>query len=971
MVNFLVASMGVFALSPVASAGTPPAGPTWWKVDTHEHSSFSGDARADPGIVAANAKAQGLDAVFLTDHDRQASFQIQGANGNILTFSNSLSGRWKAKALGSLSSSSAGTVSSPVHSGTGSLHVQATSSSSGRSMVYGKRAPSLRAGGVILDFWVLPQRIDSGSGVDVSVALGGDAHTGVSAYGYTSFDGTTTIAKSTALVWQLGSARPSSQAGNVHVYSNALSYTSAIWNHYVIDIKTGAISWTPTGGTTSTSTGTGINSLSSADKPADYVVLSQPTIEADANNGTADAYVDDYVLKDTDPQCPAADFVYRNSLIDGGTFDASGVKVFPAREMGQNDHTNQFNFDITSPSQYYDTFADPTGSGETNVPAGYGDDGALCLSTNDPSAPWKFSNLGATNVPDVQASGYPVQTNHPGTTDSVADITTTLAHGADAVEVRGGADYSASWDAILQQNHPIIGTYGSDAHEGVRTASPADYIDAPSLSLNDLMHSYFEGRMFLAPSNFTGRIVFNLDGSSRPYPARYPVQVSSTATVHLAISDGLASGSTIRWIYNSGSGDQTTDVPTSGASYNADRAIPLSGSFTYARAEVRSSSGALLANTEPIFFRPVAGMPAGNSVHVDTVTPATGCACSVVQTKGITNSSWDSGGLTLNLTNPAGSTVNLLGTSDSAPTQVAFDGSTVTASSSLSAYYAATGDAWFYDSAIDRLYLQDKQGGTTSDIAVAFGSSPTDDPPSVPTGLAAAVAGASQVDLTWTASTDPDATPVAGYHVYRDGTQVKDVTSGTSVSDTGLAAGTTYSYTVSAYDTAGLESALSAAVSTTTPAADATSGTFTSVADAYVVAGDAVNHGKTSILKADTSPATTSYVRVTVSGLSGTVASATLKVYTNSALTAGFSVRTTAGGWTETGIVASNAPAYSASGPSSGAVTAGSYVTVDVTSLVPSSSGDVNLALVGLSSTNLSMSSREGADPPQLVITTR
>lgn len=976
LVTFIVATMALFATSPAASAAAPPTVPTWWKVDTHEHSSFSGDARADPGVVAAKAKAQNYNAVFLTDHDRQASFQIQGANGNILTFSNTLSGRWTAKTSGSLSSSSATAVSTPVHSGSGSLHVQAASSSSGRSMLYGKRAPSLRAGVVTLDFWVLPQRIDAGSGVDVSVAIGGDANTGVSAYGYTNAGGTTTLAKSTTLVWQLGSARPSSQAGIVNVYSNTLSYTPAVWNHYVIDVKTGAIKWTPAGGSTSTSTGTGMNTLPQADQPADYVVLSQPTIEAVGHSGTADAYFDDYVLKDSNPQCPAADFVYRNGLLDSGVYNTSAFTMFPAREMGQNDHTNQFNFDITNPSQYYDTFADPSGTAETNVPAGYGDDGALCASTNDASAPWKFSNLGATNTPGVQASGYPAQTNHPGTTDTVADVTSTLAHGADAVEVRTGADYSATWDAILQQNHPIIGTYGSDSHEGVGTASPADYIDSPSLRLNDLMHSYFEGRMYLAPNNFTGRLVFNTDGSSRPYPARYPVQVSSSATsatVHLAISGGMASGSIIRWIYNSGSGDHTTDVPASGASYNADRTIPLSGSFTYARAEVRSSAGALIANTEPIFFRSVAGMPAGDSVHVESVTPTTGCGCSVAQTKGITSSSWGSGGLTLNLVNPAGSTVDLLGTAAALPSQVAVDGTPIFAESSLTAFYAATGDSWFYESANHRLYLRDKQSGTSSGIAVSFGSSQTDNPPSVPTDVAGVAAGSSQVNLTWTASTDSDATPVDGYRVYRDGILVKDVTSGTSFADAGLAASTTYSYRVSAYDTGGQESARSAAVSvTTTPAGGATSGTFTSVADAYVVTGDSVNHGTATTLRVDTSPATSSYLRFTLSGLGGSsVSSAKLKIFASSASSAGVSVHTAPSGWTEKGITGSNAPALGAAGVNSGPVTAGSYTTVDISSLVTGApSGDVNLALVGLSSTALSMSSREGTSPPQLLITT-
>jgi hypothetical protein len=186
------------------------------------------------------------------------------------------------------------------------------------------------------------------------------------------------------------------------------------------------------------------------------------------------------------------------------------------------------------------------------------------------------------------------------------------------------------------------------------------------------------------------------------------------------ISGGLLSTYKIRWIYNSGSGPTTTDV-TTGTSYNATRTIPLSGSFTYVRAEVRDQTGALLANTEPIFFRRIANLPADRTVHVDAVTPVSGCSCSVLQTQGITSSTYSTNTLSLNLTNPAGSTVNLWGTSDIAPAQITMDGVNVSASSTLTDYEAQTGDAWYYNAASKQLYLQDKQAGPTSAVLVSFG----------------------------------------------------------------------------------------------------------------------------------------------------------------------------------------------------------------------------------------------------------
>jgi acid phosphatase type 7 len=92
----------------------------------------------------------------------------------------------------------------------------------------------------------------------------------------------------------------------------------------------------------------------------------------------------------------------------------------------------------------------------------------------------------------------------------------------------------------------------------------------------------------------------------------------------------------------------------------------------------------------------------------------------------------------------------------------------------------------------------------------------TDSPPSVPAGLNATAVSGNEIDLSWNASTDTDSTGLAGYHVFRNGTQVATVTSGTSYKDPSLSASTQYSYTVSGFDTANNESAQSTpAVATT------------------------------------------------------------------------------------------------------------------------------------------------------------
>ena len=88
--------------------------------------------------------------------------------------------------------------------------------------------------------------------------------------------------------------------------------------------------------------------------------------------------------------------------------------------------------------------------------------------------------------------------------------------------------------------------------------------------------------------------------------------------------------------------------------------------------------------------------------------------------------------------------------------------------------------------------------------------------PSVPADLSASAISATQVNLTWTASTDD--TAVTGYRVYRNGTQVATSVTN-SYSDSGLTASTQYAYTVAAYDAAGNVSTHCVAVNVTTQAA--------------------------------------------------------------------------------------------------------------------------------------------------------
>ena len=104
-------------------------------------------------------------------------------------------------------------------------------------------------------------------------------------------------------------------------------------------------------------------------------------------------------------------------------------------------------------------------------------------------------------------------------------------------------------------------------------------------------------------------------------------------------------------------------------------------------------------------------------------------------------------------------------------------------------------------------------------------TAPADGPPSVAGGVAAAARSATEVVVSWTASTDTDGTGVAGYSITRNGAPFATVNApATTFTDTSASPSTSYSYTVAAFDTAQNASAPSAPATVTTPAAATATG---------------------------------------------------------------------------------------------------------------------------------------------------
>ncbi|MQA26206.1 MAG: chitinase [Micromonosporaceae bacterium] len=170
--------------------------------------------------------------------------------------------------------------------------------------------------------------------------------------------------------------------------------------------------------------------------------------------------------------------------------------------------------------------------------------------------------------------------------------------------------------------------------------------------------------------------------------------------------------------------------------------------------------------------------------------------------------------------------------------------------------------------------------GTISGIEITGGGGGGDTtPPSAPANLRSTGSTSSSVSLAWNASTDN--VGVTGYEVYRGSTKVATV-SGTSHTDTGLTANTTYSYTVKARDAAGNLSPASNQLSVTTdpsgggdttpPSAPAnlrsTGSTSSSVSLAWNASTDNVGVTGYDVYRGSTKIATVTGTSHTVTGLS-------------------------------------------------------------------------------------------------------
>ena len=124
--------------------------------------------------------------------------------------------------------------------------------------------------------------------------------------------------------------------------------------------------------------------------------------------------------------------------------------------------------------------------------------------------------------------------------------------------------------------------------------------------------------------------------------------------------------------------------------------------------------------------------------------------------------------------------------------------------------------------AFDNVTPTANESAQSNQISVTTPTPPPADtqPPTVPQNLAGQANNATQIALSWSVATDNGGGTVAGYRIYRNGTALTTVT-GTTFTDNAVAASTTYTYRVAAFDNAtptANESTQSNQISVTTPA---------------------------------------------------------------------------------------------------------------------------------------------------------
>ncbi|MFC5405543.1 DUF4832 domain-containing protein [Cohnella soli] len=327
-------------------------------------------------------------------------------------------------------------------------------------------------------------------------------------------------------------------------------------------------------------------------------------------------------------------------------------------------------------------------------------------------------------------------------------------------------------------------------------------------------------------SDSIGNIVLNSGGSGQYLQENINRSLSGATSLTIRARDWSDTDSEAHWnvILNDGTDHTVGPISTYGnvtGSYT-DISIPLSAfnanlaNVQYVRLVHRDATYAVL------LIDSISTDGGGGSSGGDTVAPSVPAnLASTGTTSSSVSLSWSASTDNVGVT---GYIIYRGGTQVGTPTGTSFTDTGLSANTTYS-YTVKAQDA------------AGNLSAASSALSVTTAASSDTTPPSVPANLASTGTTSNSVSLSWSASTDN--VGVTGYIVYRDGAQVGTPT-GTTYTDTGLAASTAYSYTVKAKDAAGNLSAASSALSVTTSAASGGSQTtYEAEASGNTLAGGA------------------------------------------------------------------------------------------------------------------------------------
>ena len=250
-----------------------------------------------------------------------------------------------------------------------------------------------------------------------------------------------------------------------------------------------------------------------------------------------------------------------------------------------------------------------------------------------------------------------------------------------------------------------------------------------------------------------------------------------------------------------------------------------------------------------------------------------------------------------------------------------------------------------------------------------------------PTVTLTAPAGGTSVSGTINVIADAsDNIGVAGVQFVLDGSSfgAEDISAPFQVSwNTATASNGSHSLTAVARDAAGNRTTSSAVAITVTNTSTPITVTLTPVADAYVRSDNPTrNFGTTSELRVrlgNTSKPTTmrSYLKFTLNGLNGTVTEAKLRLWVTDGGTNRGSACSASNLWMETAITWNNAPAPGTLYVNGGFAPLGTWVEIVLPAgIFAAGNGDYSFVIAGGDTNRVTYSSRQGASPPHLVLTT-